>query len=88
MPILNDDGFRVEVFDAADVGRGPLAVRRQPGMHVPFVLHAAWMPAGRLVARTPATRFADELDRVGELPDDLADVVLEVASDLDEGVPL
>jgi hypothetical protein len=36
----------------------------------------------------PRLRFADELSRVGELPDDLAAVALQVAADLDEGVPL
>ena len=68
VPILNDDGFRVEVFDAADVGRGPLAVASAPGMHVPFLLHAAWMP--RRSPRRPdlATRFADELDRHRRAP--------------------
>ncbi len=33
-------------------------------------------------------RFADELERVDELPDDLAEVARQVARDLDEGVPL
>lgn len=89
VPILNDDGFRVEVFDAADVGRGPVATLSAPGMIVPFVLHAAWMPA--VVASDPdlpRNRFADELERIGELPDDLAAVALDVARELDEGVPL
>ena len=27
-PVANDDGFRVEVFDAANVGAGPVAVLR------------------------------------------------------------
>ena len=76
------------VFDAADVGRGPVAVASKPGMHVPFLLHAAWMATPVTATPGPTNTFADELDRVGELPDDLADVVLEVARELEEGVPL
>lgn len=88
VPVMNDAGFRVEVFDAADVGRGPVATLSKPGMHVPFVLHAAWMLRATPAEDRPRLRFADELARVGELPDDLAAVALRVAADLDEGVPL
>ena len=57
-------------------------------MTVPFVLHAAWMP--RVAGADPAlrrNRFSDELDRIGELPDDLARVAQEVADDLSTGAP-
>ena len=30
-PVFNDDGFRVELFDAADVGAGPIAVAKPAG---------------------------------------------------------
>lgn len=83
VPVMNDAGFRVEVFDAADVGAGPVATASKPGMTVPFVLHSAWMP--RVVPSDPSierNRFADELDRIGELPDDLAAVARQVADDL------
>ena len=90
VPILNDDGFRVEVFDASDVGGGPIACASKTGMTVPFVLHSAWMP--RAVSTTgdgrERTRFADELDRIGELSDDLAAVAHQVVDDLAQGVPL
>ena len=33
-------------------------------------------------------RFSDELGRIDELPDDLAAVAVEVARELDEGVPM
>lgn len=83
VPVLNDDGFRVEVFDAADVGAGPVATAAAPGMVVPFVLHSAWMPT---VTGPPADRervwFGDELGRIGELPDDLAAAARAVAEDL------
>jgi hypothetical protein len=59
-------------------------------MTVPFVLHSAWMP--RVVSTAgdgrQRNRFGDELDRIGELSDDLAAVVTQVADDLDQGVPL
>ena len=87
---MNDDGFRVEVVRRRRrVARARWRSLRAPGMTVPFVLHSAWMPtaAGRRPT-TSGTRFADELDRVGELPDDLADVAREVAADLDTAAPL
>lgn len=90
VPIVNDDGFRVEVFDASDVGAGPVATAAKPGMTLPFVLHSAWMP--QVVSADGdgrrRNRFADELDRVGELPDDLAAVAHQVADDLDQGAPM
>ncbi|HRW40973.1 MAG TPA: hypothetical protein P5193_05440, partial [Microthrixaceae bacterium] len=88
VPLLNDSGFRVEVFDAADVGRGPVAVLDAAGATVPFVLHSAWMPRAVPAQERPRLRFADELDRVGELDDDLASCALEVAAEIDDGVPI
>lgn len=90
VPILNDDGFRVEVFDAARVDAGPVATLGKPGLTVPFVLHSAWMPRAVSMAGDGRTRnrFADELGRIGELPDDLAALALQVADDLDQGAPL
>jgi hypothetical protein len=88
LPVLNDDGFRVEVFDAAAVGNGPLAVLGS-GAPLPFVLHSAWMP--RAVAAPGDVQrlsFSDELARVDELPEDLAAAARAVARDLDEGRPL
>ncbi|MBX3284404.1 MAG: carotenoid oxygenase family protein [Actinobacteria bacterium] len=88
VPIVNDAGFRVEVYDAADVGAGPIATASKPGMTVSFVLHSAWMPKVGPAPDVARNRFSDELERIGELPDDLADVARQVARDLDEGVPL
>jgi len=88
VPIMNDAGFRVEVFDAAHVGRGPVATLSKPGMTVPFVLHAAWMPEARSSTDHQRNRFSDELERIGELPDDLAAIALDVAREIDEGVPM
>jgi hypothetical protein len=46
------------------------------------------MPAVAAADDRPRLRFADELDRLAELPDDLAAVALEVARDLEDGAPL
>ena len=90
VPVVNDQGFRVEVFDAAAVGSGPLATLAGSGVavEVPFVLHSAWMP--RVVASQdqPRLKFSDELDRIDQLPDDLAAAARQVARDLDEGVEM
>ncbi|HRW38365.1 MAG TPA: carotenoid oxygenase family protein [Aquihabitans sp.] len=89
VPVLNDAGFRVEVFDAAAVGAGPIATAAAPGMRLPFVLHSAWMP--RAVSTRgdgrERVRFADELDRIGELPDDLQREARRVADDLADAAP-
>lgn len=88
VPILNDDGFRVEAYDASAVDRGPVAVLAKPGVTVPFVLHSAWMPRVVPAEDRPRLRFSDELDRVDELPEDLARVAQEVAAELDEREPM
>ena len=77
VPVMNDAGFRVEVFDAGDVGAGPGRHRGEAG-HDRAVRAALGVdaPSGRRPPPTAArrNRFSDELDRVGELPDDLAAV--------------
>ncbi len=88
VPVLHDDGFRVDVFDAADVGQGPIAVLAAAnGETMPFLLHSAWMPSA-----TPADegierlRFADEAtdERIALLDDAVdADAVRRVRSALD-----
>lgn len=84
VPVLHDDGFRVELFDAGDVSRGPIATLAAPGgATVPFLIHSAWMP--RAVPSDPTIerlRFADDLDEqaVATLPDELADAVWRVAT--------
>jgi carotenoid cleavage dioxygenase-like enzyme len=88
VPIMNDAGFRVEVFDAADVSTGPLATLSKPGFTVPFLLHAAWVPSVAPAPDAERVRFSDELDRIGELDDELAEVALDVAHELDQGIPM
>ncbi len=85
VPVLRDAGFRVDVFDAADVGAGPIASLRSPaGETVPFLLHAAWMPRAVAAPDLDRLRFADELThgRLASLSDDLAAVARGVATDL------
>lgn len=85
VPELRDDGFRVEVFDAADVGRGPIAGLEAPGGEtVPFLVHSAWMPrAVEADLGIERLRFADEVDeaRLRDLDADLAATVRAVAAD-------
>ena len=83
MPVLNDAGFRVECYDAADVGKGPLATLACGSATLPFLLHSAWIPRAAPAPDVARDRFSSELARVGELPDDLAAAAREVARELD-----
>lgn len=83
--VHNDDGFRVEVFDASAVGSGPVAVLSSPGHEtVPFLLHSAWMPRAVPAPDVERLRFADELDdsRLAALDPELAASVRAVADEL------
>ena len=85
LPVLSDNGFRVEVFDAAHVGRGPLAVLGAPdGECLPAILHSAWMPEVEQRVEAERLDFASELDpdAVDRLDDQLADVLRLVAGEL------
>lgn len=85
---MNNNGFRVEIFAADNVGGGPVCTLAAPGHAVPFILHSAWMPRAVPNTARPRTRFADDLDRVSELPDDLAQTARDVAAELDHAVPM
>jgi hypothetical protein len=85
-PVLSDDGLRVELFDAARVGDGPVAVLMGTGREcVPILLHSAWMPTVAALADAERLRFADELtdERLAGLDDDQRRVVAAVADQLD-----
>lgn len=88
VPVCNDAGFRIDVYDAAAVDRGPIATASAGGRTLPFVLHSAWMPSVTTPGQPLANRFSDELDRIDELPDDLARAARRVAHDLDEQIPM
>jgi all-trans-8'-apo-beta-carotenal 15,15'-oxygenase len=85
VPVLNDDGFRVEVFDAAGVGDGPVATLAAPGgATVPFLIHSAWMPVAKPAPDVERLRFADDVapDALATLPEDLRAAVHDVATRL------
>jgi all-trans-8'-apo-beta-carotenal 15,15'-oxygenase len=85
-PVCNDDGFRVELFDAADVGAGPIATLAGTNREtIPLVLHAAWMPAFGELADAERLRFSDELsaEALASVPDELQRAVLAVADECD-----
>ena len=86
VPVMSDRGFRVEVFDANNVGAGPVCTLASPGHEVPFVLHSAWTPTLGAVTATDHVPFADQLDHLDQLDDDLAEVAREVAYELAEGI--
>ncbi|ACY99233.1 MULTISPECIES: carotenoid oxygenase family protein [Thermomonospora] len=84
--VHNDDRFRIELFDAADVSRGPIAVLAAPqGTTVPFLIHSAWMPQARPAdPGIERLRFADDLDsRLDQLDPELAALTRQVAEELD-----
>lgn len=86
-PVLSDDGFRVEVFDAASVGSGPVAtLGTSDGTCLPFLLHSAWAPVAVRAPELERLRFSDEVrpEALAGLTDDQADAVRRVAADLDE----
>jgi len=86
-PVLSDDGFRVEVFDASAVGSGPVAVLKGTNREcVPLVLHSAWMPAHHELVDVERLRFSDELtdELMASVPEELHGAIREVARECDE----
>ncbi len=86
LPVLSDDGFRVEIFDAADVGRGPVATLAPRTAHrFPFILHSIWMPEVTHAPNLDRNRFSDDLDDdlVASLDDGARSLLLDVAAELD-----
>jgi hypothetical protein len=85
VPVLNDDGFRLDCFDAADVSRGPVASARGANRErMPFLLHAVWMENAAPAPDVERLRFADDFDAslLARLSDDERDVVMAVADEL------
>jgi carotenoid cleavage dioxygenase-like enzyme len=88
VPVLADAGFRVEVFDANNVGAGPVCTLAAPNHAVPFILHSAWTPALGTAPDVERTQFGADLGRADELGDELAAVAREVAAELAAGAPM
>jgi hypothetical protein len=85
-PVLSDDGFRVELFDAAAVGNGPIAVLKGTNREcVPLVLHSAWMPTYDDLVDAERLRFSDELsaELMARIPEELHGAVRAVAEECD-----
>ncbi len=87
LPVQNDRGFRVEVFDAGRVGDGPVAVASAPaGRTTPLLLHSAWLH--RAVPAVDAERlsFGDELggEALSSVDPDVARLTKEIAGELAE----
>lgn len=85
-PVLSDRGFRVDLFDAARVGAGPIASLEGANKEcVPLLLHSAWMPTADELADAERLRFRDELTeaRLAPLDDDQRALVARVADELD-----
>ena len=85
--VLADSGMRLELFDAGDVGAGPIAVATPAdGATSPFLLHAAWMPAAAPAPDAPRVRFSTEADekRLGSVDAAIAETTRAVARRLDD----
>jgi all-trans-8'-apo-beta-carotenal 15,15'-oxygenase len=87
-PVCNDDGLRVELFDAARVGDGPIATLMGTNKEtIPLVLHAAWTPSHHRLVDAERLAFSSELTEaaVASIPVDLQPAVWEVADELAGG---
>ena len=85
-PVQNDTGFRIELFDAAAVSNGPIAVLAGTNKEcVPMVLHSAWMPVSDQLADVERLRFSDEItpERLAGVPAELHPAIHQVAETCD-----
>lgn len=65
--LVHADGQKeLQVFDAQDIGRGPLARATAPGFNPPLLLHATWMPE-RVGPRPSSYRVPVRADVLGAL---------------------
>ncbi|MCU0262003.1 MAG: hypothetical protein MUE78_13380 [Ilumatobacteraceae bacterium] len=86
-PVCNDDGFRVELFDAAKVSAGPIATLAGTNREtVPLVLHSAWMPVVSGLVDAERLRFSDEVTdaALASVPEELHSAVHAVAEECDQ----
>jgi hypothetical protein len=85
--VLADSGMRLELFDAADVAAGPVAVATPAdGATSPFLLHAAWMPVAAPAPDVSRVRFSAEANehRLGSVDATIAATTRAVARQLDD----
>lgn len=63
--LVHADGQKeLQIFDAQDIGRGPLARATAPGFNPPLLLHSTWMPE-RVGPRPSDYRVSTRADVVG-----------------------
>jgi len=85
-PVLNDDGFRVELFDAKSVGKGPVATLVAPrGQCLPVLLHSAWMPSVQIATDHERVAFSQDVqpEAIDRLQPEMAATVIDVMTELD-----
>lgn len=86
VPVIADDGFRIDCFDAADVSKGPIAqlagVKRE---RVGLILHSCWMPQARPAPAAERLRFGDDYGAadVAHLSDEQRRALAQVSAELD-----
>ena len=87
LPVQNDAGFRVDVFDAAAVGDGPVATASAPdGACVSLLLHSGWLHQAGPAPDGERLTFSEELTEsvLAPLDDRAEELARRVAADLDE----
>jgi carotenoid cleavage dioxygenase-like enzyme len=73
--VISDAGDELWVFDAANLGQGPLARLGHPDLNLPFTLHTLWVPSVAPRTATYAVDIrADYAASVRKLPTDLQQV--------------
>ena len=88
LPVLNDAGFRIECYDAADVGKGPLATLRLRERHAALLAALRVDPVRVAGRRHERNRFSSELERIARAARRPRRVAREVARELDEGIEM
>ncbi len=85
VPVVRDDGFRIDILDANQVGKGPVCSLAAPGHFVGFMIHSSWMPQAKRAPDVERLRFSDELSelRMKALSPEQKRSVYEVAEQLD-----
>jgi all-trans-8'-apo-beta-carotenal 15,15'-oxygenase len=86
-PVCNDDGLRVELFDAARVSDGPIATLMGTNREtIPLILHSAWSPAMQGLADAERLRFSSEVteETLASVPEELRASVHDVAAECDQ----
>ena len=85
--VCNDNGLRIELFDAANVSAGPVATLMGTNKEcIPLVLHSAWAPQHHeLAGDVERLRFRDELTpaRLASVPEEYHASIFEVAEECD-----